>query len=41
MQINMIVQSWASEHYPDFEGQDEMENFLDWFEQQLLEGVSV
>ena len=40
-QINQIVQCWVSEHFPDFEGQDEMEEFLDWFEQRLVEDVSL
>ncbi len=39
-QINTIVQCWVSEHFSDFEGQDEMEEFLDWFEHKLVEDVS-
>ena len=34
------MQLWVSEHFQDFEGQDEMEEFLDWFEQGLVKDVS-
>ena len=40
VQINTIVQCWVSEHFPDFEGLDQMEDFLDWFELKLVEDVS-
>lgn len=33
------MQNWVAEHFSDFEGQDKMEEFLDWFEQQLMEDV--
>lgn len=36
----MIVQLWVSEHFQDFEGLNEMEEFLDWFEHKLLKDVS-
>lgn len=36
----MIVLHWVSEHFPDFEGSDEMTFFLDWFETRLVEDVS-
>lgn len=35
------MQLWVSEHFQDFEGQTEMEEFLDWFENRLLKDVSV
>ena len=36
----MIVLYWVTEHFPDFEGNEEMTDFLDWFEARLLEDVS-
>ena len=39
MQVSVVVLSWASEHYSDFETVPDMEDFLDWFEQRLLEDV--
>jgi len=39
MQVSTVVLAWASEHYYDFEGVAEMEDFLDWFEQRLVEDV--
>ena len=39
-QVNTVVQTWTSEHFTDFEGIPEMENFLDWFEQELVKDVS-
>lgn len=33
----MIVLNWVSDHYSDFEDNDE---FLDWFEEMLIEDVS-
>lgn len=41
VQINTVVQNWVSGHYPDFEGQDEMEGFLDWFEHRLIKDVCI
>ena len=37
----MIVLYWVTEHFPDFEGSAEMTDFLDWFEERLLEDVSI
>ena len=34
----MIVLNWVSEHYSDF---DENGEFLDWFEEMLVEDVSM
>ncbi len=39
LQVNMTIQRWAANHFSDFEGQDEMEEFLDWFEQELIDNV--
>ena len=39
VQVSTVVLAWASEHYYDFEGLPEMEDFLDWFEQRLIEDV--
>ena len=36
----MIVLDWVSEHFLDFECSDEMNDFLDWFEEMLIEEVS-
>lgn len=36
-----MVLAWASGHYSDFEAMEGMEEFLDWFEQRLIEDVSV
>ena len=35
-----IVLNWVTEHFPDFEESDDMTQFLDWFEERLLEDVS-
>lgn len=40
MQIVKIVLNWVSEHFPDFEEDDRMTKFLDWFEERLIEDVS-
>lgn len=40
LQIVKIVLNWVTEHFPDFEEDDRMTKFLDWFEERLLEDVS-
>ena len=37
----MIILNWVTEHFLDFECSDEMNDFLDWFEEMLIEEVSV
>ena len=37
----MIVLDWVTEHFLDFESNDEMNDFLDWFEEMLIEEVGV
>lgn len=36
----MIVLDWVTEHFSDFECNEEMNQFLDWFEDKLVEDVS-
>ena len=40
LQIVKIVLNWVTEHFPDFEDDDRMTQFLDWFEERLKEDVS-
>lgn len=39
--IVKIVLNWVTEHFPDFEESDDMTQFLDWFEERLLEDGKV
>eukprot|EP00731_Ephydatia_muelleri_P035137 Em0099g9a len=39
--IILIVLNWVSEHFSDFEGCEKMNDFLDWFEEKLLENGKV
>ena len=32
--------NWVTEHFPDFEENDKMTKFMDWFEERLIEDVS-
>ena len=35
-----IILNWVTEHFPDFEENDRMTTFMDWFEEKLIEDVS-
>ena len=34
-----IILNWVTEHFPDFEENDGMTKFMDWFEEKLIEDV--
>ena len=38
-QITVILLNWVSSHFPDFEGREDMTQFLEWFEAMLKEDV--
>ena len=40
IQIVKIILNWVTEHFPDFEENDRMTTFMDWFEEKLIEDVS-